>query len=304
VSTTPRPAPRISLESPADFVRELERWLRAAAPLDYAAVARRRQTLVFERFLARLAARFGEALTLKGSLVLEYRLDQAPAVRGLELAIASDERPLLTRLREAANLELSDFMAFEVARERAPAADEDTPWSEQHFRVIPKLAGKPYGRAFGVELTLSQPSVGAPELVSGDDLLDFAGVSAPLLRLYPIATHIAETFHAYTLPRTRPNANVSELAELALLASAQTLDARSLKEALRQTFDLRGTHPLPDHVPDPPQAWLAHYAAFARAERVPWADLDAASDAVHRFLDPLLAEDLDATWDPETWSFL
>jgi hypothetical protein len=25
---------------------------------------------------------------------------------------------------------------------------------------------------------------------------------------------------------------------------------------------------------------------------------------VHRFLDPLLAGDLDATWDPETWTFL
>jgi hypothetical protein len=147
-------------------------------------------------------------------------------------------------------------------------------------------------------------SVGAPELVSGDDLLEFAGAAAPLLRLYPIATHIAETFHAYTLPRARPNANVPALPELALLASAQTLDARSLQEALRQTFELRGTHPLPDHVPDPPAAWLPHYAAFARSERLPWTELDDASDAVHRFLDPLLSGDLDATWDPETWSFL
>jgi hypothetical protein len=251
-----------------------------------------------------MAARFGDALTLKGSLVLEYRLEHAPAARGLELSIAHEERPLLPILREAARVDLPDFMAFEVARAQAPAADDDTPWSEQHFRIIPKLAGKPYGRSFSVELTLSQPSVGAPEFVSGDDLLEFAGVSAPLLRLYPIATHIAETFHAYTLPRARLNANVAGLPELALLASTQTLDARSLQEAMRQTFELRATHPLPDHVPDPPAAWLPHYAAFARAERLAWRDLDAASEAVHRFLDPLLAGDLDATWDPETWSFL
>jgi hypothetical protein len=303
VSTTSRPAPR-NFESPAEFARELERRLRAAAALDYAGVTRRRQTLVFERFMARMAARFGDALTLKGSLVLEYRLDQAPTPRGLELALSSDERPLLARLRETGLLDLSDFMTFEVARARAPAADDDTPWSEQHFRITPRLAGKPYARSFSVELTLSQPSVGSPELVSGDALLDFAGVSAPLLRLYPIATHIAETLHAYTLPRTRPHTNVPELPELALLASAQTLDARSLQEAMRRTFELRGTHPLPDHVPDPPAAWLPHYAAFARAERLPWRELDDASDAVHRFLDPLLSGDLDATWDPETWSFL
>jgi hypothetical protein len=292
------------MESPAGFMRELERRLCAANPLDSTTVTRRRQTLLFERFLARMLARFGDALTLKGSLVLQYRLDQAPAPRGLELAIAGEERPLLTVLREAARIDLADWMTFEMARARAPSADDDTPWSEHHFRVLPKLAGKPYGRAFGVELTLAQASVGAPELVSGDELLDFAGVSAPLLRLYPIATHIAETFHAYTLPRARPHENVRELPELALLASAQSLDARSLQEAMRETFALRATHMLPDHVPDPPAAWLTHYAAFARAERLPWADLDAVSDAVHTFLDPLLAGDLDATWDPETWNFL
>lgn len=304
MSTSSSSVPRVSFQSPADFVRELAGRLRAPSPFDYERVARRRQTLLFERFVARMAARFGDALTLKGSLVLEYRLARAPATRDLELAIAGEERPLLATLREAASGDLSDFLTFEVARARAPSTDDDTPWSEQHFRVLPKLAGKPYGRAFGVELTLAQASVGAPELVSGDDLLDFAGIGAPLLRLYPIATHIAETLHAYTLPRARTNANVRELPELALLASAQSLDARSLQEAMRQTFDLRATHPLPDHVPDPPAAWLAHYAAFARAERLPWADLDAASDAVHRFLNPLLAADLDATWDPETWSFL
>lgn len=292
-----------AVASPAAFVRALERRLRATDPHDYAAVTRRRQTLLFERFLARLSARFGDALTLKGSLVLAYRLDQAPAARGLELAIANDERPLLPSLREAANVDLSDFMTFEIARARAPLADDDTPWSEQHFRVVPKLAGKPYGRAFGVELVLSQATVGAPEVVSGDDLLDFAGIGAPLLRLYPIATHIAETFHAYTLPHTRPNANVRVLPELALLASAQTLDALSLQEAMRQTFALRATHPLPDHAPDPDAAWLPHYAAFARAERLPWRDLDEVNAAVHAFLDPLLGGDLNATWDPEAWSF-
>ena len=206
-------------------------------------------------------------------------------------------------MRDAGRLDLSDFLGFEVERGRPSTEDDDTPWSEHHFRIVPQLAGRAYARPFGVELSFDTPSVGAPELVTGDDVLDFAGITPPTLRLYPIGAHVAETFHAYTLPRARPHANLRDLPELALLASAQSLDARSLREALQRTFELRDTHPLPDHVPDPPAAWLHHYEAFARAERLPWAELDAVSEAVHRFLDPVLGGDFDATWDPEAWTF-
>jgi nucleotidyltransferase AbiEii toxin of type IV toxin-antitoxin system len=47
--------------------------------------------------------------------------------------------------------------------------------------------------------------LGEPETVTGDDLLAFAGIAAPELRVYPVETHLAEKLHAYTLPRTTPN---------------------------------------------------------------------------------------------------
>ena len=40
---------------------------------------------------------------------------------------------------------------------------------------------------------------------TADNILGFAGVAPPVLRLYPIETHIAEKLHAYTMPRARPN---------------------------------------------------------------------------------------------------
>ena len=47
-----------------------------------------------------------------------------------------------------------------------------------------------------------------------EDVLAFAGIAPPTLRLYPVETHIAEKLHAYTLPRPRPNSRVKDLPDL------------------------------------------------------------------------------------------
>ena len=64
---TPRP-----YASPLRFEDALEQRLRNAAT-DGVAFARARQMLVFDRFLARVAASFGDAAVLKGGPVLELR---------------------------------------------------------------------------------------------------------------------------------------------------------------------------------------------------------------------------------------
>ena len=62
--------------TPLAFKQALEERLRSssATGVDF---ARRRQLLVFDRFLARLAQLAGDAVTLKGGLVLELRLARA-----------------------------------------------------------------------------------------------------------------------------------------------------------------------------------------------------------------------------------
>jgi hypothetical protein len=62
--------------SPESFKQALEQRLRSAATTG-AEFARKRQLLVFDRFLARIVAVLGDAATLKGGLVLERRLDRA-----------------------------------------------------------------------------------------------------------------------------------------------------------------------------------------------------------------------------------
>jgi hypothetical protein len=123
------------------------------------------------------------------------------------------------------------------------------------------------------------------------------------LRLYPIETHVAEKLHAYTMPRTRPNSRVKDLPDLALLATAQPLDAKRLRSALEHTFTFRMTHALPASVAAPLDAWRVPYEAMAREDQLPWTRLEEATKAAQEFLDPVLAGGLDATWSPAEWKW-
>lgn len=68
---TVRPYP-----SPEAFKQALEQRLRTSAKSGVV-FTRQRQHVAFDRFLARLVAVLGDAITLKGGLVLELRLNRA-----------------------------------------------------------------------------------------------------------------------------------------------------------------------------------------------------------------------------------
>lgn len=118
------------------------------------------------------------------------------------------------------------------------------------------------------------------------------------------ATHVAEKLHAYTMPRPRPNSRVKDLPDPALLASAQPIDAKRLRVALDLTFEFRKTHRLPRALPEPAPAWEAPYAALARQDGLRWQTLAEVTIAARDFLDPILSEARETSWDPVSWSWL
>ena len=192
--------------SPEAFKQALEQRLRTSAKSG-AEFARKRQLLVFDRFLARVVAVLGDAATLKGGLVLELRIERARTTKDVDLRMVGSPDDILARLQEAGRRDLGDFLTFEVG------PDEDHPeiqndgmqYDGLRFRAECKLAGKVYGQPFGVDVAFGDPILGEPEVVIAKDVLAFAGIAPPTLRLYPIETHIAEKLHAYTMPRARPN---------------------------------------------------------------------------------------------------
>lgn len=200
---------------------------------------------------------------------------------------------------------MGDFVTFEIGgdEEHPQIQTDGMQYEGLRFRAECKLAGKLYGQAFGVDVVFGEPIFGELETVVPADVLAFAGIAPPTLRLYPIETHLAEKLHAYTMPRHRPNTRVKDLPDMALLATAQPIEAKRLRGALEQTFAFRKTHALPTKVPDPLVAWTTPYATMAREDRLGWRTLQELIEAVQAFLDPVLAGGLDARWDPAAWKW-
>ena len=290
--------------TPEAFKQALEQRLRSSAKSG-ADFARKRQLLVFDRFLARIAVVLGEAVILKGGLVLELRIDRARTTKDIDLRMVGSPEDVLGKLQEAVRKDLDDFMTFEVApdADQPEIQNDGMQYDGLRFRAEGRLAGKVYAQPFGVDVAFGDPILGEPEVVVAEDVLAFAGVSPPTLRIYPIETHVAEKLHAYTMPRQRPNSRVKDLPDIALLASVRSLDARRLRAALAQTFTFRKTHALPATFPEPPFAWTVPYAAMAREDQLRWTTLDEATQAARTFLDPILRRDGDAEWNPEAWAW-
>ncbi|MDC0668484.1 nucleotidyl transferase AbiEii/AbiGii toxin family protein [Nannocystis radixulma] len=249
-------------------------------------------------------ARFREAVTLKGGVALELRIERARTTKDVDLRWMGESTDLLLRLRGAVAVDLGDFLQFEIDDDpEQPEIDNDGAiYGGRRFRVTCKLAGKPFGNPFGVDVGFGEPILGEPDLVVPEDALAFIGVRPPELRLYPLETHIAEKLHAYTLPRKHMNSRVKDLRDIALLASVRGLDGSRVRSALELTFSFRCTHAVPGVFPEPPDAWDRPYAALAREHELPWSTLAEVTAAVRAFFEPLLRGDgAAAGWDPAAW---
>lgn len=292
-------------ETPEAFKQALEQHLRKAVSGKGEALAKRRQLVVFDRLLARIVHQFKDHAMLKGGLVVELRLHRARTTKDVDLRMTGSATGLLERLQKAGRIDLGDFMAFEVTenRDNPEIVQEGMVYDGKRFRVECRLAGKIYGSLFGLDIGFGDPIVSDPDEMKGDDLLKFAGIQPPMLRLYPIETHIAEKLHAYTMPRRNPNSRVKDLPDLALLASVGSLDSAQLRKALKLTFEFRKVQPLPDKLPAPPEFWGPVYARMAKEDDLPWKTLADVFEAAKDFLDPILAGKKVGAWSSKTWSW-
>jgi hypothetical protein len=293
---------RKTYASPESFKRALEQRLRNGADSSNEFV-RRRQLLVFDRFLARVTAEFGDAAVLKGGLVLELRLERARTTKDVDLRVTGSSRNVLSKLEKSAALDLGDFMRFEIGRDKDhPGIQNDgMKYDGLRFRAVCRLAGHQYGDPFGVDIAFGDPLVGEPDAVVAEDVLGFAGIAPPKLLLYPVETHIAEKLHAYTLPRLRRNTRVKDLPDIGLLAGSRPFELARLRAALMVTFNYRNTHVLPEEFPEPYPSWAAPYEAMAREDRLPWTTLVEVTKVVQAFLNPVLLGTAEERWNPRRW---
>lgn len=259
---------------------------------------RLQQRLAFERLLARLEGS-GEWV-LKGGFALELRYGwRHRPTKDVDLRVDIARPEAVKHLRTAiAGVASTDRFTFELG----PAEQElqGAPDGTTRLAVLTRVAGFEFAR-FHIDVSSGDPLVGDPDVLVGSDLLSFAGFPPVRFPAYPVAQHLAEKLHAYSMRRAEANTRVKDLIDMIAIAAIEPVAGDALLASLRATFDARATHSLPTTFPDAPSTWEMPFAQLAgQTPTSPTTDLSQAVDLARQFWDPVLVYEVGHTrWSPE-----
>ena len=288
----------------ASFRQALEVRLRQRALSSGVPLTRLRKMVAFDRFLARLTKQDAGLWIVKGGLALQLRLGNiARTTKDIDTALSQrmGKTAAIVHLRRAAALDLGDCFEFEIGQPVEVATG--APQGGARIPVRCLLDGRNF-ESFHTDIGIGDPIGQTPDTVTSPELLAFAGIPPATVRCYPLATQIAEKFHAYTKPYSGGvSSRVRDLVDILLIASLGSLDAPKLSGTLERTFQARSTHDIPQQVPVPPRTWDAPYRKLARESRLRWSTARQAADAAARFLNPVLQGTAQKNWDPTAWSW-
>lgn len=272
--------------TPSGFRHRLLALLRNASREQGVSAQRLQHRVAFERLLARLSHAHW---LLKGGFALELRYSWTHRpTKDLDLRTELPLRAALDALRtELVRFGAPDHFSFELG----PTANEmqGAPGGAIRVPVVARLAGLVFAQ-FHVDLSSGDVVVGEPDQMTGSDLLSFAHIDPVQFPVYPIAQHLAEKLHAYTLPRDQENTRAKDLVDLVALAARESVDGGRLATSLRATFDARGTHESPAALPPPPARWSGAFRELlAESPATPVTDLQDGYLLAARFWDPVLS---------------
>lgn len=250
------------------FRRALEERLKTAAHAGATDVNRLRRQVAFDRLLARLFQQGAAFLVLKGGYAMELRFQKARTTKDLDFTLRPGSLPrpermlILDHLQQAASQDLHDFFEFLIGE---PTAELDAaPYGGARYPAESRMDGRVFAR-FHLDVGAGDVLIDPVETVVGRNWLEFAGIPSPTIWMISKEQQLAEKLHAYTLPREgAPNSRVRDLIDMVLLVRSGDLSSTRLLRALHQTFERRGTHPLPDAIRPPAEEWSKLYAAMAR----------------------------------------
>jgi len=264
----------------AAFRRALEDRLKDIAGKEGVYLQRLRRQIAFDRLLARLfqgAQPRALPWVLKGGYAMELRIKAARTTKDIDLTMRSvfsssekqdDKKNLavLERLQEAAAFSSDDFFVYTIGE---PISDLDAaPDSGARFPVEARLDGRVF-IGFHLDVGIGDAVMEPLEVIEGRDWLAFAGITSPSFYMIPREQQFAEKLHAYTLPRPGAvNSRVRDLVDMVLLIHSGTLAKAKVAEAIRVTFDRRGTHAVSNVLPQPPIDWQRPYDALAKECRL------------------------------------
>ena len=289
------PSPRTYTTAGA-FRRALEERLKKASLTDQVDLNRLRRQVSFDRLLARLFREESAPWVLKGGYALELRFKAARSTVDIDLTLqrvvaatsaGGDQNQVVREmLQSVAGIPLGDWFEFVIG---PPVADlTAAPYGGARYPVEARMDERMFAR-FHLDAAIGDVVMQPLETIVCRDWLGFAGIESSRVRMIAREQQFAEKIHAYTLPRNAANSRVKDLVDLALLIGAGGLDKRRILDALRLTFDRRGTHDLPELLIPPPADWQIPFHALAEECGLP-NDVAAVFSGVQEFLEEVLAQ--------------
>jgi hypothetical protein len=238
------------------FRRALEDRLNAASKAEGVDLQRMRRQVAFDRLLVRLFAEGSPPWRLKGGYALELKLSVARTTRDLDLGLSSGMPPgeqLLESLQTAAARDAGDFFVYAIGE---PVMDLDgATYGGSRHPVECNLDGRLFAR-FHLDVGMGDIQREPYEWTEPRDWLGFAGISTGSFPSISREEHFAQKLHAYTmLHGERSNTRVKDLIDLVLLIDSDAMDQGRLKQDIVDTFQRRGTHPVPRALEPPPEFW-------------------------------------------------
>ena len=202
-------------------------------------------SLLLNRFaLERLLCRIGHSphanrFLLKGALLfaLWYDDPHRPTRDADLLGFGPDDAAnLIATFREIAAMDLADGIVFDSESVRADAIREDNTYGGTRLQLVARIGSARCALqidvGFGDAVTPEAQTVTFPTL-----LQDF---QAPVLRVYPVYTVIAEKYHAMVM-LGQANSRMKDFYDLAVIGRRTVLDGATLASAIAATFARRNT---------------------------------------------------------------
>ena len=276
------------------FRRALEERLKRASLTDQIDPNRLRRQVSFDRLLARLFREESAPWVLKGGYALELRFKAARSTVDIDLTVqrvtasaSSDQNQIVREmLQSVVDISLGDWFEFVVG----PASMDLTaaPYGGARYPVEARMDERTFAR-FHLDAGVGDVVMRPLETIVCRDWLGFAGIESSRVLMIAREQQFAEKIHAYTLPRNAANSRVKDLVDLALLIGSGGLDKQRIMEALRLTFERRGTHDLPANLVPPPADWQVPFQALAEECGLP-TDVAEVFAGVQKFVEEVLAQ--------------
>lgn len=255
--------PTEKYKSAADFRKAVQNKLKEISDSDGIDIQRLYRQVAYSQLLKRLFNGNDTPWVLKGGHALELRLQKARATKDIDLALKEAaffdknankrNESIKEALIEKSRIDLGDYFDFEIS---GPVTDlENAPYGGARYSIDAKIDGRTFSK-FQIDIGIGDVWIEPHDEIPLKNHLESTAIDDATVRVINIEQHLAEKFHAYTLPRDgRINSRPKDLVDIYVILETEKIDSKTFLEHLKLTFERRKSHEIPTALPDPPTEW-------------------------------------------------